>query len=220
MDRPTLAGEIASARQSLLETLSALPEERWDAPSLCEGWTVRAVVGHLLHQFEIYRAPYPRLGLLRARMDINKHLFVEAQRIASNRTNSELLTALRGASYERTIFWRLTPWPEFALTELVVHGQDIRRPLGITDKPPMSQLVLAADTFAGRGRPNPFRRVFMPVLPPVRFEASDYEWSYRDGPVVRGPIEAIVMVLYGRRAALEDLEGDGVEQLAEALMSR
>ena len=213
MQRSTLASEIATARELLLDTLSALPDESWQAPSLCADWAVRDVVGHLVHEHALYRAPYPRAGMRR----INEYLSVEARRVASGLTNPELLTALARAEFERTIFWRITPWPEFALTELVVHGQDIRRPLNVPDKPPVSQLLLAADVFVGKARRNPFRSAFMPTLPAVRFEATDCDWSHGSGPIVRGPIEAIVLALDGRIPALDDLPGDGIEPLKSAL---
>ena len=34
-------------RRRLLDTLTALPDDAWDAPSRCEGWRVREVVAHL-----------------------------------------------------------------------------------------------------------------------------------------------------------------------------
>ena len=47
----------------------------------------------------------------------------------------------------------------------------------------------------------------------LRFEASDLEWSWGDGPVVRGPGEALLLVLCGRPVALADLEGEGLATL-------
>lgn len=127
--------------------------------------------------------------------------------------HSELLEQLGRAEYERTRFWGLTPWPQFALTEFVVHAQDIRRPLGVNDSPDVQHLTTAADVFAGRFRRSPLSRVFQPRLPEVRYEATDADWSHGSGPVTRGPLEAIVMVLAGRPVALDDLSGDGVEML-------
>lgn len=213
MDRPALSREIADARGALVSTLASLTDENWSAPSLCDGWSVRDVVGHLLHQYDIYRAPYPRWAIVRARFRVNRFLATEARRVAAERSNSELLEQLGRAEYERTRFWGLTPWPQFALTEFVVHAQDIRRPLGVNDSPDVQHLTTAADVFAGRFRRSPLSRVFQPRLPEVRYEATDADWSHGSGPVTRGPLEAIVMVLAGRPVALDDLSGDGVEML-------
>jgi hypothetical protein len=40
--------------------------------------------------------------------------------------------------------------------------------------------------------------------------ASDMAWSHGAGPEVRGPAEALVMAMAGRRVALTDLTGDGL----------
>jgi uncharacterized protein (TIGR03083 family) len=215
--RPELAEAIARARDALIPTLESLGEDDWDTPSLCEGWTVRDVVGHLVHQHDIYRAPHRLLSLIRVGGRVNRWLAEEARLLASKRTNAELIDDMRSAEFEKTIYWRTTPWPQFALTELVVHSQDIRRPLGIAQAPSMTHLVTAADVLAGPSGFNPLRRVFQGRLPPTRFEATDHSWSHGDGPLARGPLEAIVMVLSGRPEALGDLSGDGVAQLEHAL---
>jgi uncharacterized protein (TIGR03083 family) len=217
LDRSELKEEIARARDALMPTLEALGEEEWRNASLCEGWTVRDVVGHLLHQHHIYASPYRLLSVARAGGRVNHWLATEARRFASERTNAELIDEMRRAAFEKTIYWRTTPWPQFALTEIVVHAQDIRRPLGIADAPSMEHLVTAADVLARPSGFNPLRRVFQRRLPPTRFEATDHTWSQGDGPVARGPLEAIVMVLAGRPQALRDLSGDGVAQLEHAL---
>jgi hypothetical protein len=40
------------------------------------------------------------------------------------------------------------------------------------------------------------------------------DWSYGHGPEVRGPAEALVMMMAGRSAALDDLSGEGKAALA------
>jgi hypothetical protein len=51
-------------------------------------------------------------------------------------------------------------------------------------------------------------------LAALRFEATDTGWSSGYGAPVRGPAEAVVTAMSGRPAALDRLEGDGVELLA------
>jgi uncharacterized protein (TIGR03083 family) len=89
----------------------------------------------------------------------------------------------------------------FALAEWVVHGQDIRRPLGLAASFDPSALAAVAEvstkwyTWGGRQR----RRR-------ERFEATDADWVMGEGPpTIRGPLEAIVMVLFARDAAMADL---------------
>ena len=48
----------------------------------------------------------------------------------------------------------------------------------------------------------------------VRFEATDIEWdSGTDGLLVRGTADALMRAMSGRTAAIDELEGDGVEVL-------
>jgi len=40
------------------------------------------------------------------------------------------------------------------------------------------------------------------------------DWSHGNGPEVRGPAEALVMMMAGRVLALDDLSGEGKTALA------
>ena len=51
----------------------------------------------------------------------------------------------------------------------------------------------------------------------LRVMATDVDWTHGDGPEVRGPAEAIVLVALGRDVALADLDGDGVVRLGELI---
>lgn len=42
-----------------------------------------------------------------------------------------------------------------------------------------------------------------------RINATDTSWSVGDGPEIHGPIDAILLLLTGRLAALPQLSGDG-----------
>ena len=47
----------------------------------------------------------------------------------------------------------------------------------------------------------------------LRLVADDLDWSHGDGPEVMGSGEAILLVATGRRQALDELKGEGVETL-------
>ena len=214
LSRRQLGAEVAAARRALLSTLEDLEAGRWDAPSLCDGWMVRDVVAHVLHLHDLNRQPLLGAGLVRAGFRVNRYLAAEARRRAAGRAPRDLIDALADAAFEKTIVWKVYPWPEYVLVELVVHTQDIRRPLGIDTPPGAAHLRIAADVHA-----RPPRRLD-PVrtrLPATRFEATDTDWTSGEGPLVRGPLEAIVMALAGRRDALTELVGEGVAPLVRRL---
>jgi hypothetical protein len=47
----------------------------------------------------------------------------------------------------------------------------------------------------------------------VTLRATDVEWRHGSGPEVNGPAIALVMAMTGRKAALDDLTGEGVALL-------
>jgi hypothetical protein len=95
------------------------------------------------------------------------------------------------------------------LGEAVVHGEDIRRPLGIGRAYPIGTLTRLAGYYtrsdlvvAGKARVRGLRLV-----------ATDGPFRTGEGPLVRGTTLALVMATVGRRAHLDSLDGDGVEVL-------
>jgi hypothetical protein len=47
----------------------------------------------------------------------------------------------------------------------------------------------------------------------LTLRATDTDWSHGSGPLVEGPAVALMLATTGRRAALADLRGPGVETL-------
>ncbi len=93
---------------------------------------------------------------------------------------------------------------------VLIHGQDMCRPLNIERHLPEAHLVPVADfvkndvhMFGTRKR-----------IAGLRLTASDMDWSHGHGPEVTGPAEALVMVVAGRLVALGDLSGDGKATVA------
>ena len=100
------------------------------------------------------------------------------------------------------------------LTDLQVHGQDMRRPLGLPHGLDPDRLRVTLDFLTG-GRAlgfTPRRR-----LAGLRFEATDLAWSWGAGPVLAGPAEALMLAVTGRVVALSDLDGPGVDRLTARL---
>jgi hypothetical protein len=49
----------------------------------------------------------------------------------------------------------------------------------------------------------------------LTLQATDANWSHGTGPKVSGPMIALVMAMTGRKAAADELSGDGVATLRE-----
>jgi uncharacterized protein (TIGR03083 family) len=203
-----LAGAIRSSRDDLVQCLVSLDPDQWDAPSLCEGWRVRDVVAHLVRLGGYLQSPFRYAASAAANgFRPNRYQARDARRVSECRSDV-LIEGLRQARYEDTRLWRLHPWPEMTLAELVIHGHDIRWPLGIEYSVPSDQLRLVADLIVRR-IPRPFR---YPLggwrLPAARFQAVDVDWSWGTGPVIEGPLRAIVMVLSRRLQLRSELIAD------------
>jgi len=96
------------------------------------------------------------------------------------------------------------------LGETIVHGEDIRRALGIKHDYPIDAAVRVADFYKGSN-------LFIGArnrIAGVQLRATDAGWSHGDGLGVSGPIVSLVLAMTGRQAALADLSGDGVALLS------
>jgi uncharacterized protein (TIGR03083 family) len=95
------------------------------------------------------------------------------------------------------------------LGEVVVHAQDIRRPLGLPGAPPVPVVTAVARFFAARD----FAVESRTAARGLRLHAVDGPFTTGDGPLVRGTTLALTMAMAGRDAFCDDLEGPGVPVL-------
>ncbi|WP_136517856.1 maleylpyruvate isomerase family mycothiol-dependent enzyme [Cellulomonas telluris] len=196
---------VRDARLRLADTLAALPPEAWSTPSLAAGWTVRDVAAHLTTTTRETWADVLREAV-RARFSFDRMTHDVAVRRARAFTPGQLVAQLR----ESAASDRRMPMsgPMDPLMDLVVHALDVGRPLGLPDATPPDVAVAVASYLAGnRLMGGPRRRAGL------RLEAADVDWSVGDGPVVRGPVHDLLLVLTGRPAGFAALTGDGVATL-------
>ncbi|MCX5415356.1 maleylpyruvate isomerase family mycothiol-dependent enzyme [Streptomyces sp. NBC_00059] len=200
---------VHAERAALIGDLERLDDERWDEPSLCAGWTVHDVVAHLVDTARTTRPGF-LIGLARARFDFDRQNArgVERERGASP---GETLERLRRVASRTST----PPAPlDSRLVEEIVHGEDIRRPLGLARSYPKEAVVrslrLQARTPASFGGAKE-------LVARARLTASDADVSVGEGPEVRGPALSLLLAVSRRRVALDDLEGEGVTALAAAV---
>ncbi|NIJ11582.1 uncharacterized protein (TIGR03083 family) [Saccharomonospora amisosensis] len=191
-------------RRDLADFLESLNPDQWQTRSLCPEWSVHQVVAHLISYDEL-----GRLGLL-ARFgkgwlgpgDVN----AVGVREYATRTPEELVALIR--RYARPRGLTAGFGGAIALTDGLIHHQDIRRPLDAPRQIPADRLV-AALRMALRSPRLPARR----NVRGLRLVAGDIEWSHGTGPEVTGPAEAVLLAISGRPAALADLKGPGLDIL-------
>ncbi|WP_084510257.1 maleylpyruvate isomerase family mycothiol-dependent enzyme [Nocardia lijiangensis] len=197
---------VATERSTLANTLASLPEAAWDHDSLCDDWRVRDVVAHVI------LSARPNLGsilvnLIRARGDLDRLIRDTAVRHAQRRTTGQLLAELRDSIDARVAALGTTPADR--LMDVLVHGQDIAVPLGITREMPVAAARSAIQRVWEMGSPFHAREKFSGY----RLVATDDEWTVGDGPVIEGSLTALLLLTTGRDVALDQHTGDGVTRL-------
>jgi uncharacterized protein (TIGR03083 family) len=195
---------IHAEREALAEDLSSLDDAQWQTPSLCAGWSVREVLGHMTATARMTPARF-FTGLASAGFRFNAMTARDVSRETA-RAPSEQLAEFRALIPATTS----PPGPvEAMLGEAIVHSEDIRRPLGITRDYPQEAVIRVADFFKGSnlliGSKN--------RIAGVELRASDAHWATGSGPEVSGPALSLVLAMTGRAAALNDLSGNGLETL-------
>jgi uncharacterized protein (TIGR03083 family) len=188
MDTDTVWQHIDSERGWLADLLESLPSEGWQRPSLCRGWTVRDVGAHVTFAHTRMRDllwPALRAGL---RYDV----FVRDMALRSPLTPEEIVEVLRSflGSRRRVAFITdLEP-----LIDILVHNQDIARPLGVDHPIPPDAAAAAADRVLST--PVPIRR----WKPPhdVRLVATDTDWAFGSGHEVHATMGTHLLTLTGR----------------------
>jgi uncharacterized protein (TIGR03083 family) len=209
IDRRPVAGTwslIHAERAALAAELAELTEQRWAARSLCDQFTVREVLAHLTAGASLNPVRW-MAGVIRCRFDFDRQV---AMRLAEHlgATPAETL-----ARFGRVITSTAKPpLPIVAmLGETIVHGEDIRRPLGIKRDYPVTTLTAVADYYQGSD---------LPVLTKsrasgLRLTATDGPFAAGAGPRVSGTTLALIMAMAGRAPYCDELDGDGVAILRE-----
>jgi uncharacterized protein (TIGR03083 family) len=196
---------IHSERERMVETLTELSNDAWATPSLCRGWSVQDTAAHILAAAEQTPAAFYR-ELIGARFRFDVFTDRAARRLAALGP-PVLVDRLRA----RTTTTNHPPAPVMAmLGEIVVHGGDIRRPLGLVHQVPEEALVAVADSYRRSNLLIGAKR----RIAGLRLRASDTDWTAGDGPEVTGPLASLVLAMTGRGAVLTDLTGDGLATLA------
>jgi uncharacterized protein (TIGR03083 family) len=196
---------IAAERTLLVDALADLPDDRWEQPTLCPEWTARDVLAHLLAS--TYLSP-PKFfaAMAGSGFNFNKMVGKYVNKIGDGKTPDQLLDDYRSRVSSHTA----PPAPKTTwLGETLIHGEDIFRAGGSYREHPVEHVVAVADFYKGSNAIVGAKK----RIAGVTLRATDTEWTTGTGPEVSGPLIAIVMAMVGRKLALADLAGDGLNTL-------
>ncbi len=202
--RASLWSLVAAERAALADELSGLRPDQWRQPTLCGRWVVEDVVAHLTAAASVGRLRW-LVSVVGARFDFDLH---NERRLAEQRgaTPAETLARFRRVVASTTgASGHTAAW----LGEVVVHAQDVRRPLGLPRTPSVDAVTEVARFFAGRD----FTVTSRSAISGLRLEATDGPFSTGEGPVVSGTTLALTMAMAGRGVYCDDLTGPGVPVL-------
>ncbi len=200
----------AANRHLLADFFDNLDDSQLETPSLCPAWTVRQVLGHLVMPLT-GTVPAFLWQVVRARGSLNRASEATARDLAQ-RPVSELTALLRDSSDQHGRAPGVGPMGQMA--DGCLHLRDCARPLGLGDDVSLADWRMVLD-WLPPGVPGlvPKHR-----LDGLRLLATDQDWAWGEGQLVAGSSEALAMAASGRRVALDDLEGDGVDILRSRLV--
>jgi uncharacterized protein (TIGR03083 family) len=195
---------IHTERRALIADLEPLTEAQWATPSLCAGWSVRDVLAHMTATAKMtpprFFARFAGSGF-RFNAMVAKEVAVEA-----GDSPADALGRFK-AQLDSTTH---PPGPiDAMLGEAVLHGEDIRRPLGITHGYPPEAVTRCADFYKGSNLLLGTKK----RIAGLTLRATDVEWSTGTGPEVSGPAVSLLLAMTGRKAGLDGLSGPGLATL-------
>jgi uncharacterized protein (TIGR03083 family) len=207
-DTYVLRNMVEAEQADFAALLRGLTPEQWDTPSLCRGWSVHDTAIHAAQHAHTTNA-WQLNESLHGRFSPQAQM--EPER---TRPTDELVEWLASPAKLAGRFDILTQ-----LSELIIHQQDVRRPLGIDRQIPADRLSIVLDFGVARSGLTFTMAFSRRRARGLRLVAPDIGWWAGTGPEVRGPGEAILMALNGRAAAIRDLSGNGTAVLAARIKS-
>lgn len=187
----------------------------WDQPSLCEGWRVRDVVGHLLLGTTV---SIPRVvGKVVAGGGRLDHVVGRASCEIGSSYDSATLHRMLGDELARPKLGGVAgkTSPKVLAADTLTHVLDVSlavdRPSGIDSE----RLARALDLLPKLGKWGTKKRA-----KGLRLVATDIDWSHGEGPEVRATAEELIVSLGGRPQFAHRLAGSGASTLVERIGGR
>ena len=195
---------VHAERRALADDVAELTREQWATQSLCSRWSVHEVLAHMLATAKM--TP-PRFFMKFASAGFNFPRFSDREIALEGAAGpSATLAAFRSAEPRESA----PPGPKVSwLGEVIVHGEDIRRPLGIQHDYPVEAVTRVIEFYAGSNALIGGKR----RVAGLTLNATDTAFSIGAGPEVSGPALSLLLATTGRKAALAELTGPGVATL-------
>ena len=200
---------VAQQRCAVADVIEGFDDEQASTPSLCAGWTVHQTAAHLL---TFTHLPLPKLMFEMAKAGFNYDKAADrlAKRFAAENTPAQVAGKLRERAGKENMSKSFPP--EMTTSDVTVHLQDIRRPLGLGTDLDAHVTTTVLDFLTTHKQAKA-------IVTPGRVDglaltATDTDWSFGSGEPIAGTAEAVMMALAGRDT-FNELDGAGVAVLRE-----
>lgn len=208
-ERELVFAAVADERHRIASLLEGLDTAQLATPSLCKGWDVKTVAAHVVSTVTDGTFAFLRLALRRRSM---ARAVDELARRRARLPAAEIAAGLHQCAdhpLSPPLFGPLDP-----LADVLVHGGDIRIPLGLPFNPDPQRAASAMDFLTG---PWPFGFVPLGRLRGISLRANDIGRTWGSGAQIQGPVAALMMTVAGRTALLPMLDGPGLPKLTRRL---
>lgn len=196
----------AANRRQLADFFDGLDDAQLEARSLCDAWSVREVLGHLVMPLTMGSGSF-LLQVARHRGSVDRTSVGVAAELAL-RPVDELTDVLRERAETKV------PRPMGQLADTCIHLRDCARPLGLSADVGLECWRVVLDWLPSRHAVGFVKRGRLDGL---ALRATDQDWAWGTGAEIAGPSEALAMAMTGRTVALDDLGGTGVDVLRERI---
>jgi uncharacterized protein (TIGR03083 family) len=210
-DSDLVFAAVAHERRQIAALIDDLDDAQLASASLCSGWDVKTVAAHLVSVFA--DSFWVFMGTALRRRSLARAIDELARRRAQLPAVDIVAELRDNAHYPLSppLFGPLDP-----LADILVHGGDIRIPLGLPFEPDPELVALAMDFLTG---PWPFGFVPLGRLRGICLRSTDIDGCWGGGVEIRGPAKALMMAVSGRPALLHLLEGPGLPVLQNRMMA-
>ncbi len=201
------AWELAGkTRSDFADMIESLDESQLAASTYCEAWTAKQVAGHIVSFVEM-SLPTMMVSMAKGGFNADKAWVANAIKYADQPV-ADIVRKIRENAQKPSA---IKSFPaELTTTDVVIHTQDVRRPLGLDGVPSADAVRTALDFCTVHAKAK--MMVDPKHIEGLRLEATDMDWSWGDGDLVSGPAEAILLGI-NRRPVHDDLDGEGVARL-------
>jgi uncharacterized protein (TIGR03083 family) len=200
---------VADERRSIASLIDSLSPDQLATESLCAGWDVKTVAAHLISDFADGFWGFIASGIRHGGMDRGIDTLARRRARASAAEIAETLR--RGADH------RVSPpvtGPLSSLTDVLVHGADMRIPLGLPHRPDPQHVARVLDFLTG---PTQFGFFSRRRLRGIALHDEDTGRTWGDGESIRGPGVDLMLAACGRTVVFDRLAGPGLSVLQSRL---